>query len=135
MININKVKLDFDNAINKIISIAEVHKIIEQNKFIEINLNKVNIVNYELKNDRNNESIYCLTIQKSSDDKILYNLIDKTDNQKIVISTSEISNNCTNSINAIYAIISYFTYKDNFNNIVSLFQNAYKKGEKNEEKN
>ena len=132
MININKVKLDFDNAINKIISIAEVHKIIEQNKFIEINLNKVNIVNYELKNDRNNESIYCLTIQKSSDDKILYNLIDKTDNQKIVISTSEISNNCTNSI---YAIISYFTYKDNFNNIVSLFQNAYKKGEKNEEKN
>ncbi len=93
-------------------------------EFIEINLNRVRIVNYEVKHDKNNKSIYYLVLQMGSDGKILYKLINETDEQKVIISTSEISDDYIYSINAIYAIISYFENNDNFNNIMCLIQSS-----------
>ena len=47
----NNVKKDFDNAINRIVAIESVRNHLVQKKKIKVELNKVNIVDYEMKND------------------------------------------------------------------------------------
>ncbi len=124
MFNKDKVKQDFDDVIKKILALDIVQEVLKQRKFIEINLNEVGIVNYEVKHHTKDENLKCLVLQLSLDDENSYKLISKTNNQNVILSKKEISNDYINYTNAIYAIISYFNNNGNFNNIISLIKES-----------
>lgn len=120
----NNVKKDFDNAINRIVAIESVRNHLVQKKKIKVELNKVNIVDYEMKNDDSNKCVYYLVLELCLTDKVNYKLIDTLDDNHVIISTDDISKDYAKHINAIHAIITYFTYNDNFSNIVNLIKSC-----------
>lgn len=120
----NNVKKDFDNAINRIVAIESVRNHLVQKKKIKVELNKVNIVDYEMKNDDSNKCVYYLVLELCLTDKVNYKLIDTLDDNHVIISTDDISKDYEKHINAIHAIITYFTYNDNFSNIVNLIKSC-----------
>lgn len=124
MFNKDKVKQDFDNVIKKILALDIVQEVLKQRKLIEINLNEVGIVNYEVKHHTKDKNLKCFVLQLSLDDENSYKLISKTNNQNVILSKIEISNDYINYTNAIYAIISYFNNNGNFNNIISLIKES-----------
>ena len=121
----DKIKIDFDNTIEKLALIDKIQNLLKEKGRITFDLDKINIVSFEKKNDKHPKCLYTLKLIKSKDGNLNYYLDVNFSPERIfakdtIISSKEISDDYIDFINLIKATMIYFNNTENEAEIVSL---------------